>query len=87
MKNRENEKYLKIGLTGAAIVAFGIAFFSVLANLHGVGNALAVLNRILKPFIYGGVIAYLVLPLCRKLEKTFRGWCKGGKGRWVTPPW
>ena len=85
MKNRENEKYLKIGITGAAIAAFGIAFFFVLANLQGLGNALAVLKRILKPFIYGAVIAYLVLPLCRKLEKTFRGWCKGGKGRWVTP--
>ena len=81
MKNNGNEKYIKLGLTGAAVVAFGLVLFFLLANMKGIGGALAMLTRILTPFLYGAVIAYLVLPLCRKLERAFN---KKGRKRYAS---
>lgn len=69
MKNRENAKYVKLGLTGAAVVAFGLIFFFLLYRADGFSVGIRVLGGILRPFLYGAVIAYLVTPLARKLSR------------------
>ena len=72
MRNRENAKYIKIGLTGACIVAFGLLFFFLIYR-NSLGVAMGVLGRILRPFIIGAVLAYLVTPLSNGLVKRFGG--------------
>ncbi len=70
MRNNENAKYIKLGLTGAGVVAFGLLFFFLIYR-NSLGAALGVLGRILRPFIIGAVLAYLVTPLSNGLVKRF----------------
>lgn len=72
MKNRENAKYIKLGLTGAAVVAFGLILSIILYRGEGLSGAVKLLMSILRSFLYGGVIAYLVTPLARKLGRLMR---------------
>ena len=74
MDNKNNERYVKLGLTAGAVVLFGLVSYFMLANLKGIANSMRVVGKILAPFVYGAVIAYLLLPLCRKLEATFGKW-------------
>ena len=71
MRNRENAKYFKWGVTGAAVVAFGIVLFFLLYRAKGFSGALGTLGGILRPFIIGAVLAYLVTPLSNALFKQF----------------
>lgn len=70
MRNKEDAKYIKLGLTGAGVVAFGLLFFFLLYR-NSLGIALGVLGGILRPFIIGAVLAYLVTPLSNGLVKRF----------------
>ena len=69
MKDRENAKYIKWGLTAAAVIGFGILFWVLVFDTRGLSSLVHVLTTILRPFIYGAVIAYLVTPLSRRLSK------------------
>lgn len=71
MKNPKNERYVKLIFAGCAIALFTLLCYFLLSNPKGVQQAFGVIGKILKPFIYGAVIAYLVTPLCRKLEGLF----------------
>ena len=73
MRNKENVKYVKWGLTGAAVVAFGIVLFFIMYRADGFSGALSALGSILRPFIIGAVLAYLVTPLSNLLNKLFGG--------------
>lgn len=73
MRNRENEKYVKIGITAAAVVAFGIVFYFMFYRATGFSKALRFMGRILRPFIVGGILAYLVTPLANKLNRLLGG--------------
>ena len=63
------KKYLKIGITGAAILASGILCAFVLFKMRIIIELLKGITGILKPFLYGAVIAYLLAPLCNKIEE------------------
>ena len=69
MKDDEMKKYLKIGITGAAILASGILCAFVLFKMRIIIELLKGITGILKPFLYGAVIAYLLAPLCNKIEE------------------
>ena len=69
MKNQENAKYMKLGLTGAAVVAFGLILSFILEHGSGLTGAIGLLAGILRSFLYGAVIAYLVTPLARALGR------------------
>ena len=69
MKDDEMKKYLKIGITGAAILASGILCAFVLFKMRNIIELLKGITGILKPFLYGAVIAYLLAPLCNKIEE------------------
>lgn len=69
MKDDEMKKYLKIGITGAAILASGILCAFVLFKMRVIIELLKGITGILKPFLYGAVIAYLLAPLCNKIEE------------------
>lgn len=61
--------YLKIGITGAAILASGILCAFVLFKMPVIISVLKGITEILKPFLYGVVFAYLLAPLCNKIEE------------------
>ena len=68
MKDDEKKRYLKIGITGAAILASGILCAFVLFKMPVIISVLKGITEILKPFLYGVVFAYLLAPLCNKIE-------------------
>ena len=63
------KRYLKIGITGAAILASGILCAFVLFKMPVIISVLMGITEILKPFLYGVVFAYLLAPLCNKIEE------------------
>ena len=78
MKDPENMKYVKLGLTGAAALTGAIIFFFIIFRIQNISAAIGNILGILSPFVYGAVLAYLITPICRKLE----GWLgklAGGK--------
>lgn len=63
------KRYLKIGITGATILASGILCAFVLFKMPVIISVLKGITEILKPFLYGVVFAYLLAPLCNKIEE------------------
>lgn len=63
------KRYLKIGITRAAILASGILCAFVLFKMPVIISILKGITEILKPFLYGVVFAYLLAPLCNKIEE------------------
>lgn len=82
MKNVRKSRYFQFMMAGFGAISLSIAFFFILYRAQGVGKYIQKLMRILSPFIYGGVIAYLLRPICnwymdkleRILPKKLRGW-------------
>ena len=73
MKNKENEKYFKWGLTALIVIALAILFANKVFFTANQPGLLSLLLRILRPFVFGGVIAYLVTPLANWLNRLFGG--------------
>lgn len=69
MKNPENKKYIKLGITGAAVVAIGLLCFFLLFRFESLSAGLQMLLGILTPFVYGAVIAYILTPVCNRIER------------------
>ena len=67
----ENKKYVKIAVTGIAIAAGTIAILFFFYRFSAVSAILSRLFSILRPFLYGGAIAYILSPLCGRLEAFF----------------
>lgn len=93
MKKLRESPYFNLGLTAFLVLCGCILFHTVLQRLHLVGDGLSYLIWVLRPFIWGFVIAYLLLPLTRYYEDrllnplvsklTKRPWPKGGAPRVV----
>ena len=52
-------------------IGMSLILFFILYRLQGIGDALKSLSEILAPFVYGGVVAYLLRPLCNTYESFF----------------
>ena len=64
--------YLYGMLAGFGAISLSIVFFFFIYRFKGFGDAVATLTSILMPFIYGGVIAYLLKPVCNTAENFLR---------------
>ncbi|MBO5130463.1 MAG: AI-2E family transporter [Oscillospiraceae bacterium] len=77
MDRFDRKRYLYSMLAVAGAICLSVLFFFLLYRMQGVGEFLDTFIRILKPFIYGGVIAYLLRPVCnwysRMLHNAFKG--------------
>lgn len=62
-------RYLYIMLSIFGAISLSILLFFFLYRMQGIGDAIGTLGSILAPFIYGGVIAYLLRPLCNSLQR------------------
>ena len=60
----ENKKYVGWMLTGFGTISLSVLFFFFLYRLQGVGQVVDKIMGILMPFVYGGILAYLLRPMC-----------------------
>ena len=70
--------YLMLSLFGA--ISLSVILFFLIYRIQGIGDTIKNLSDILAPFIYGGVVAYLLRPLCNMYEKFFVD-CLPGKAK------
>ena len=71
-KKPHAKPYLYGMLAGFGAISLSIVFFFFIYRFKGFGDAVATLTGILMPFIYGGVIAYLLKPVCNTVENFLR---------------
>lgn len=77
---KENAKYVKLWLTGVAIIAAGLLCFFVLYRFSAMAAAVRAFLGILSPFLFGGVLAYLLSPACGWFEQRLAAMLPRGKG-------
>ncbi len=75
MKDPYKRRYLYLMLAIFGGLSLSILVFFAVFRFHGIGEAISYLGDLLAPFIYGGVVAYLLRPVCscyeRIMEKYF----------------
>lgn len=62
--------YLTMSLFGA--ISLSVILFFLIYRISGIGDAFKNLAEILAPFVYGGVVAYLLRPMCNLYERCFQ---------------
>ena len=68
MVDPKKKRYFYTMLVGFGAISMSIILFFVLYRMRGIGEALDKLYEILAPFVYGGVLAYLLRPMCNMYE-------------------
>ena len=68
---RWDKKYLYWGITAFLVISASVLFYMLLHHLPEIQGMWSKIVTILAPFIWGLVLAYLLLPLTRALEKLF----------------
>ena len=71
MFNPRMKRYLYIMLAGFGAIGLSLLLFMLLDRADTVGDAVQEVSDILAPFVYGGVVAYLLRPLCNHYERFF----------------
>ena len=71
MIDPKKRRYMHISLAVFTAISMSLVLFFILFRLQGIGDALNKLSDILAPFVYGGVVAYLLRPLCNTYESFF----------------
>ena len=71
MKNERIQKGLQSMLVGFATISLSIVFFFLLFRMDRIRSIVDGILEIMAPFVYGGVIAYLLRPLCNHAEEFF----------------
>ena len=78
MKLKENNKvFVKAGVTAFLVVAAGLLIYFLIDRLDQVNSAWHKVMAIVRPFIVGGALAYLMTPGCNKLDSIFLKWTRG----------
>ena len=81
MKHPERKPYLYWMLAGFGAISLSVIFFFLLYRLQSVEEILDEIVDILMPFVYGGVMAYLLRPMCNWYSEGFRQLMKGKRER------
>ena len=71
MKLRQNKGYFKAGVTALAVSIISLTFYFLVEKLDQVSGAWHTVTAIVRPFIVGGALAYLLAPGCNGLERIF----------------
>ena len=64
MSKGPKSRYLYYMLAGFGAISLSILFFFAVYRFKGLGESVDKVMDILSPFIYGGVVAYLLRPIC-----------------------
>ncbi len=73
MKNPQHKPYIYAMLAGFGAISLSVLLFFFIYRLQGIGEAIDRIINILKPFIYGGVVAYLLRPACNLYSRWLSG--------------
>ncbi len=68
---KKDQDYWKLGVTIFASLAATIVFFFLIFRFDGIQRIAAVILSALKPLLIGMVLAYLLTPIARPLERAF----------------
>lgn len=68
MVDPKKKRYLYMMLAGFGAISLSVILFLFLDRMQNIGGILNELVDILAPFVYGGVVAYLLRPLCNHYE-------------------
>lgn len=68
MNDPKKRRYIYLMLAGFGAISLSILLFFALYRLRGIGELFQTVAQILSPFIYGGVVAYLLRPVCNTYE-------------------
>ncbi len=68
MKDPVKKRYLYMMLSIFGAISLSIVVFFLVYRFRGIGDILRKLSQTLAPFIYGGVVAYLLRPMCNFYE-------------------
>ena len=71
MKNLFKSRYFHMTLSVFAAISLSVIFFFVLYRMADVKAIFTNISKILDPFIYGAVIAYLLRPMCNWYDDVF----------------
>lgn len=63
------KRYFYAMAAGFGAISLSIVLFFALYRMKGIGEAVDSLVQILSPFVYGGVVAYLLRPMCNSFER------------------
>lgn len=74
MKDPNKKQYLYLMLSFFAAISLSILVFFALFRMQGIGAAITKLTGILAPFGYGGVMAYLLRPMCNLFQTKLEKW-------------
>ncbi len=74
MKLHWNRKYTTIAVYCFLVIAASIVFCALIMRIDSIWKALSGVLRILAPFFYGFVIAYILNPVLRLMEYHFLPW-------------
>lgn len=83
MKDPYKRRYFYLMLSIFGAVSLSILVFFAVYRFQGIGNAFDALGEVMAPFIYGGVVAYLLRPMCNFYEKRFALWLPGKAKRFA----
>lgn len=72
MKDPYKKRYIYMMLSIFGAISLSIVVFFLVYRFRGIGDGLKKLSETLAPFIYGGVVAYLLRPMCNFYEKTLQ---------------
>ena len=75
MEDKDNKKFIKLGITGVAVIVISLLCFFLLFRLDNIFAGLKVVTNILAPFLYGAVIAYILTPFCNRIERALVRLC------------
>ena len=70
MKDPGKKPYLYLMLSLFGAISLSIVVFFVVYRFQGIGDIVRRLGEILAPFIYGGIVAYLLRPMCNFIEQS-----------------
>lgn len=62
-------QHINRGLTAFLVIAAGIAFYFMLLRFPNLSDAVSKIIEVLKPVVYGFVIAFLLNPIVKKVDK------------------
>ena len=85
MKDPYKRRYLYLMLSLFGAISLSIAVFFVVYRFQGIGDLVHTLGDVQAPLIYGGVVAYLLRPMCNFYERAFSGVLPKGAKRMANP--
>ena len=72
MVDPRKKRYVYLMLAGFGAISLSVLLFLILDRIDTVTSVVNHVSDILAPFVYGGVVAYLLRPLCNHYERFFQ---------------